>query len=208
MITVGICGGTGSGKTTVARRVVEAVGEERALLLAQDSYYKDGSHFPMEERARINFDHPDALDTNLLINQLKMLKQNLPVDQPVYDFTTHTRKPERVRLEPRPIIVVEGILIFVNRELRDLFDLKAFVDTDADIRFIRRLRRDISKRGRTLESVIQQYLETVRLMHFEFVEPSKRFADVVIPEGASNIVGVELLVERVKAGLIERSHQE
>ncbi len=202
MITIGICGGTGSGKTTVARKVLEAIGEDKVLLLSQDSYYKDNSHRTQEERNRINFDHPDALDTSLLINHLEALRQNQPVSQPVYDFTTHSRKPEQVRLAPHPIIVVEGILIFVDKKLRDLFDLRVFVDTDPDVRFIRRLRRDINKRGRTMESVVQQYLQTVRPMHLEFVEPSKGYAHVIIPEGAMNTEGVEFLIERIRASLI------
>ncbi len=198
---VGICGGSGSGKTTVARKILEVLGEARVLLLAQDSYYKDGSHLLMEDRARINFDHPDALDTDLLISQLEDLKQNLSVNQPVYDFTTHSRKPALVLLEPRPIIVLEGILIFENQRLRKLFDLKVFVDADPDVRFVRRLQRDIAGRGRTVESVIEQYLSTVRPMHLEFVEPSKRYADLIISEGGQNTVGVELLIERIRSVL-------
>jgi uridine kinase len=198
---VGICGGSGSGKTTVARKVLEAIGEEKVLLLAQDSYYKDNSHLPFEERARMNFDHPDALDTELLIQHLDTLKEGSPVAQPAYDFGTHTRKPESILLEPHPVILVEGILIFENQNLRRRFDLKVFVDTDADVRFIRRLRRDITKRGRNLESVIQQYLETVRPMHLEFVEPSKRYADVILPEGGLNKVGVDFLIQEIKTTL-------
>ena len=180
---------------------MERFPNEDVIVIPQDSYYKDNSERPLEERAQINFDHPDALDTILLIAHLEALRQNQAVSQPVYDFTTHTRKSELVRILPHPIIVVEGILIFVDRKLRDLFDLKVFVDTESDIRFIRRLRRDISKRGRTLESVIQQYLQTVRPMHLEFVEPSKRYADVIIPEGVMNTAGVELLIGRIRASL-------
>ncbi|HVN83169.1 MAG TPA: uridine kinase [Terriglobia bacterium] len=202
MIIIGICGGTGSGKTSVARKVLEAIGGEKVLLLSQDCYYKDNSHRTQEERNHINFDHPDALDRSLLIDHLEALKLNRSVNQPVYDFTTHSRKPEQVRLEPHPVVVVEGILIFVDKKLRDLFDLKVFVDTDPDVRFIRRLRRDIVKRGRTIDSVVQQYLQTVRPMHLEFVEPSKRYADVIIPEGAMNAVGVEFLIERIRASLL------
>lgn len=198
---VGICGGSGSGKTTVARKVLEAIGEEKVLLLALDSYYKDSSHLSYEERAKMNFDHPDALDSELLIHHLDMLKEGLPVAQPVYDFSTHARKPQPIHLEPHPVILVEGILIFENQNLRKRFDLKVFVDTDADVRFIRRLRRDITKRGRNLESVIQQYLETVRPMHLEFVEPSRRYADVILPEGGLNTVGVDFLIQKIKATL-------
>ena len=198
---VGICGGTGSGKTTVALKVLEAIGEEKVLLLAQDSYYKDSAHLPSEERVRINFDHPDALDTDLLIQQLELLKQGQPVPQPVYDFSTHTRRPKPIMLQPRPVILVEGILIFENRNLRERFDLRVFVDTDADVRFIRRLRRDIAKRGRSFESVVQQYLETVRPMHLEFVEPSKRHADVILPGGGHNLIGVDFLIQKIKSTL-------
>jgi uridine kinase len=195
MIIVGICGGTGSGKTTVAQKVHEAIGGKRVLSLAQDSYYKDHSYLPMVERARLNFDHPDALDTDLLIAHLERLKQKLPVDQPVYDFTSHIRKPELVRLWPHPVIIVEGILIFENQRLRELFDLRVYVDTAPDVRFIRRLQRDITERGRSLESVIRQYMETVRPMHLKFVE-------VIIPEGGLNTTGVETLIERIRAALL------
>jgi len=204
VLIIGICGGTGSGKTTVARKILEAVGADRVVYLQQDAYYKDLSHLPLEERHRLNFDHPDAIDTDLLIQHIEDLRAGRAIEQPVYDFTTHTRRPEMRHIEPRPIILVEGILVFENPRLRALMDLKIFVDTADDIRFIRRLLRDISERGRTVESVIRQYLETVRPMHLEFVEPSKRYADIIIPEGGENVVGIDLIIEKIKAYLAER----
>ncbi len=208
VMIIGICGGTGSGKTTVAQRILEAVGADRVVYLQQDSYYKDLSHMPLEERHTLNFDHPDAIDTDLLIAHIEELRAGRAVEQPVYDFTTHTRRPETRHIEPRPIILVEGILVFENPRLRSLMDLKIFVDTADDIRFIRRLLRDISERGRTVESVIKQYLETVRPMHLEFVEPSKRYADIIIPEGGYNVVGIDLIIEKIKAYLAEAQRPE
>ncbi len=203
VLIIGICGGTGSGKTTVARKILETVGADRVVYLQQDAYYKDLSHLPLEERHRVNFDHPDAIDTDLLIQHIEELRAGRAIEQPVYDFTTHTRRPETRHIEPRPIILVEGILVFENPRLRALMDLKIFVDTADDLRFIRRLLRDISERGRTVESVIRQYLETVRPMHLEFVEPSKRYADIIIPEGGYNVVGIDLIIEKIKAYLAE-----
>ncbi len=202
-IVIGIAGGTGSGKTTVAEAIVRRIGPERIALIQQDSYYKDQSHLPMEERVRINYDHPDSLDTELLIRHLKELMAGRPVEVPIYDFTTYTRTPHTRRVEPRPVILVEGILVFVDKALRDLFDIRIYVDADPDIRFIRRLQRDIAERGRTLESVIRQYLSTVRPMHLEFVEPSKRYADIIIPEGGFNTVALDLIVARIQAMLQE-----
>lgn len=198
---IGICGGSGSGKTTVARKILEAVGEHRVAYLQHDSYYKDWGHLPFEERRKINFDHPDALDTDLLIEHVEQLRAGRPIEQPVYDFTHHVRTSQVRRIEPRPVILIEGILIFENARLRQLMDLKIFVDTADDLRFIRRLQRDISERGRTVESVIEQYLEQVRPMHLEFVEPSKRYADIIIPEGGSNRVGIDLIIQKVKSEL-------
>ncbi len=200
-VIVGVAGGTGSGKTTIARAIVERLGPENVAYVPHDAYYRDLSHLPFEERTRQNFDHPDSLETTLLVEHLKQLRQGQAVEIPVYDFATHTRRPETRRVEPRPIIIVEGILVFVEPDLRDLFDIKIFVDTDADIRFIRRLVRDIQERGRTMESVIQQYLETVRLMHLEFVEPSKRYADIIIPEGGFNTVALDMVLARLRAML-------
>ena len=194
---LGICGGTGSGKTTVAERLVEALGDDNALLLSQDYYYKDSSHLPFEERARLNFDHPDAVDFELLGQHLELLRRNQPVQRPSYDFALHSREQAPLGVEPKPVVIVEGILIFQSAKLREYFDLKVFVDTEPDVRFIRRLKRDVRDRGRTMHAVIEQYLATVRPMHLEFVEPCKCFADVIIPEGGKNTDAVELLIQRV-----------
>ncbi|SNB74254.1 uridine kinase [Thermoflexus hugenholtzii] len=202
-VVIGIAGGTGSGKTTVAEAIVRRIGPERIALIQQDSYYKDQSHLPIEERVRINYDHPESIDTALLIRHLQELIAGRPVEVPIYDFTTYTRTPHTRRVEPRPVILVEGILVFVEKALRDLFDIKIYVDADPDIRFIRRLRRDLAERGRTLESVIQQYLSTVRPMHLEFVEPSKRYADIIIPEGGFNTVALDMIIARIRALLEE-----
>jgi len=202
-VVIGIAGGTGSGKTTVAEAIVRRIGPERIALIQQDSYYKDQSHLPMEERVRINYDHPDSIDTALLIRHLQELIAGRPVEVPIYDFTTYTRTPHTRRVEPRPVILVEGILVFVEKALRDLFDIKIYVDADPDIRFIRRLQRDLAERGRTLESVIRQYLSTVRPMHLEFVEPSKRYADIIIPEGGFNTVALDMIIARIRAMLEE-----
>jgi uridine kinase len=202
-VVIGIAGGTGSGKTTVAEAIVRRIGPERIALIQQDSYYKDQSHLPMEERVRINYDHPDSIDTALLIRHLQELIAGRPVEVPIYDFTTYTRTPHTRRVEPRLVILVEGILVFVEKALRDLFDIKIYVDADPDIRFIRRLQRDLAERGRTLESVIQQYLSTVRPMHLEFVEPSKRYADIIIPEGGFNTVALDMIIARIRAMLEE-----
>ncbi len=198
MMTVGICGGTGSGKTTVAQRIVEAIGEERVLLLAQDAYYRDRGNLPFEKRVEFNFDHPDAIDSDLLAEHLDRLKGGEPIAQPVYDFTRHVRDAETRLVEPKSLIIVEGILIFENEKLRSQFDLKVFVDADADIRFIRRLRRDLSTRGRTLDSVVQQYLHSVRPMHAHFVEPSKRHADIVLPEGGESPAAMDFLIRVIR----------
>ena len=202
-IIVGVSGGSGSGKTTVAQTIHDRLGPEKVAYIPHDAYYRDLSHLPPEERARQNFDHPDALDTDLLVEHLHRLRRGEPVEVPVYDFATHTRRPETRRVEPRPIILVEGILVFVEPALRDLMDIKIFVDTDPDIRFIRRLLRDIRERGRTMESVIEQYLSTVRPMHLEFVEPSKRYADIIIPEGGFNTVALDMVIARLQSMLEE-----
>jgi uridine kinase len=205
-LVIGIAGGTGSGKTTVAQAILRRVGANRIAFLPHDAYYRDLREMPLEERRKLNFDHPDSLETELMIEQLKALKAGQVIQLPVYDFATHRRIDRTVQVEPQPIILVEGILIFYEIELRKLFDVKIFVDTDADIRFIRRLQRDISERGRTAESVMKQYLETVRPMHMEFVEPSKRYADVIIPEGGFNAVALDMVVARIEAllGLMGR----
>lgn len=203
-VVIGVAGGTGSGKTTVAREILKRAGTRQISLIQHDAYYKDLSDLPIAQRAMFNFDHPDALDNELLIAHLKELKAGRAIDMPVYDFKTHTRTKQVQRVEPSRVILVEGILIFADKELRQLMDVKIYVDTDPDIRFIRRLQRDIAERGRTMESVIHQYLATVRPMHQEFVEPSKRYADVIIPEGGFNEVAMEMVAARIRA-LLEES---
>lgn len=198
-VVIGVAGGTGSGKTTVAREILRRAGTDQISLIQHDAYYKDLSDLPLAQRAMQNFDHPDALDNRLLIAHLQELKAGRPIQIPVYDFTAHVRTRETRRVEPRRVILVEGILIFADEELRRLMDVKIYVDTDGDIRFIRRLQRDIADRGRTMESVIRQYLATVRPMHQEFVEPSKRYADVIIPEGGFNEVAMEMIAARIRA---------
>jgi uridine kinase len=202
-MVIGICGGTGSGKTTVAHKIVSAVGAEKVVYLQQDAYYRDLGDMPLEVKNQLNFDHPDAFDNDLLINHLRTLKAGESIDQPVYDFTTHSRAAAKRHVKPRPVIIIEGILIFVSAELRSLMDMKVFVDTAADICFIRRLQRDLEERGRTAKSVIDQYQTTVRPMHLQFVEPSKRYADIIIPEGGSNQVGIDLITEKIKAILLK-----
>jgi uridine kinase len=198
-LVIGIAGGTGSGKTTVVETILKRVGRHRIASLPHDAYYRDLSHLPLEERRKINFDHPDSLETELLIQHIQDLKQWKAVRMPVYDFSRHFRTDQTELIEPQPIILVEGILVFYEVELRKMFDVKIYVDTDADLRFIRRLQRDIVERGRTTDSVIRQYLETVRPMHLEFVEPSKRYADVIIPEGGLNTVALDMVVARVES---------
>jgi uridine kinase len=197
-LVIGIAGGSGSGKTTVAHIILERVGAEHIAFLQHDAYYKDLSNLPPNQRAIVNFDHPDSLDNELLIEHIHELKEYRFIELPVYDFKNHSRTDKTVRIDPQPLILVEGILIFAEPRLRPLFDVKIFVDTDADIRFIRRLERDLIERGRTTESVITQYMSTVRPMHLEFVEPSKRYADVIIPEGGLNTVAVDMVVARLE----------
>ena len=200
-ITIGVTGGTGSGKTTIAEEILKRVGADRIAYLQHDSYYFDKGHLPLDPRGLPNFDHPDSLETDLLIKHLQQLQTGLPANVPIYDFTTDRRTPQTRHVEPQPVILIEGLLIFVEKALREMFDVKIFVDTDSDLRFIRRLKRDIAERGRTLESVIDQYLNTVRPMHLEFVEPSKRYADVIIPEGGFNTVALEMVVARIEGML-------
>lgn len=197
-LVIGIAGGSGSGKTTVVQKILERVGVERIAYLQHDSYYKDLGGLPPALRREINFDHPNSLDTELLIEHVKALRNRQAVEIPIYDFSTDTRTAQTYTVAPHRVILVEGILIFVEPELRKLFDVKIFVDTDADLRFIRRLYRDITERGRTTESVIKQYQETVRPMHLEFVEPSKRYADVIIPEGGFNAAALDMVVARIE----------
>ena len=198
-LVIGICGGTGSGKTTITKRITGALPVGAVLVLEQDHYYRDLPHLSFEERAAQNFDHPDSIDTPLLVEHVRKLRGWEGVDRPSYDFTQHRRLQETVRIEPRAALVVEGILIFDSPELRDLMDIKVFVDTDADLRFIRRLERDIRERGRTVESVVRQYQATVRPMHRDFVEPSKRHADLIIPEGGHNEVGTDLVIQKIRS---------
>ena len=196
-LVIGIAGGTGSGKTTVANVILKRVGAHRIAYVPHDAYYRNFTDLPKAQRDLINWDHPNSLETDLMIKHVKALKAGRRVELPVYDFTMHTRTAQTVPVEPQPIVIVEGILIFADPVLRDLFDVKIFVDTDPDLRLIRRLQRDIAERGRTAESVIHQYLSTVRPMHLEFVEPSKRYADVIIPEGGYNEVAIDMVVARI-----------
>jgi len=196
-LVIGIAGGTGSGKTTVANVILKRVGAHRIAYVPHDAYYRNFTDLPKAQRDLINWDHPNSLETDLMIEHVKTLKAGRRVELPVYDFTMHARTAQTVPIEPQPIVIVEGILIFADANLRDLFDVKIFVDTDPDLRLIRRLQRDIAERGRTAESVIHQYLSTVRPMHLEFVEPSKRYADVIIPEGGYNEVAIDMVVARI-----------
>jgi len=200
---MGIAGGTGSGKTTLSLAILQQIGVEHVGYIQHDSYYIDRSSLTPEERQKINYDHPDALENELLIRHLKMLRDWKPIDKPNYDFKTHTRRQETETVSPKDVIIVEGILILVDPMLRELMDLKVFVDTDADVRVLRRLGRDVEERGRTVGSVVEQYLGSVRPMHLEFVEPSKRFADLVIPEGGLNDVGVDVITHKIRSTLAE-----
>jgi uridine kinase len=206
-VTIGVAGGTGSGKTTVSNQIMERVGQKNIAYLPHDAYYKDLSNLSDDERDRINFDHPDSLDTDLMIEHIKRLQQGESVNIPVYDFTTDRRKPETLSVGPQPIVLVEGILIFTERALRDLLDIKIYVDADADIRFIRRLKRDVDERARSVESIIEQYLGTVRPMHLKFVEPSKRYADVIIPQGGFNLVAMDMVADRIRSMLMANSEE-
>jgi len=196
---IGVAGGSGSGKTTVSRQIQTLVGIEQIAYVQHDSYYHDYSHEPWEERVRVNYDHPNSLDTELLIQHLQTLRAGQPVETPLYDFATYSRRRETRTIQPARIVLVEGILLFVEKELRAMMDMRVFVDTDADIRFIRRLHRDMQERGRDLTSVVEQYMNTVRPMHLEFVEPSKRYADVIIPEGGENRVAMAMIGSRLQA---------
>ena len=200
---IGICGGTGSGKTTVANRILKTVGAREVVFLQQDSYYRNLADLPLGFRQQVNFDHPDAIDNDLLVEHVRALKRGEAVELPVYDFKHHVRLPETLHVEPKPITILEGILVFTDPRLLAEMDVKVFVDTPDDLRFIRRLRRDIAERGRTADSVIEQYLTTVRPMHMQFVEPSKRLADVIIPEGGHNLVGIDLISGRIRERLAD-----
>ena len=198
---IGICGGTGSGKTTVANRILQSVSASEVVFLQQDSYYRNLSDLPLDYRHIANFDHPDAIDNDLLVNHIRRLKSGEAIELPLYDFRTHTRMSETRTVQPKPIVIVEGILIYADPRLLEQMDIKVFVDTPDDIRFIRRLRRDVAERGRTVESVIEQDLATVRPMHMQFVEPSQRHADVIIPEGGHNLVSIDLLSGKIRERL-------
>lgn len=202
-IIIGVAGGSGSGKTTVVKSIVRNLGKGQVTVVHHDAYYRDASHLPPEDRHAINYDHPDALETELLVEHLHALRAGSAVDVPTYDFTTQSRLPDTVVAEPRKVIILDGLLILWDERLRRLMDIKVFVDTDADLRFIRRLSRDIEQRARTAEWVIKQYLATVRLMHLEFVEPSKRYADLIMPEGAHNHVAVDMLLTKIRSILRE-----
>ncbi len=198
---IGISGGTGSGKTTVANRILESVSAREVVFIQQDSYYRNLADLPLDFQSVANFDHPDAIDNDLLTHHVRKLRAGEPIELPIYDFVTHSRLNETRRVEPKAIVIVEGILIFTDSRLREQMDIKVFVETPDDIRFIRRLRRDIAERGRTVESVIEQYLVTVRPMHMQFVEPSKRYADVIIPEGGHNLVSIDLISGKIRESL-------
>ncbi|MFZ5351114.1 MAG: uridine kinase [Bacillota bacterium] len=203
-LIIGITGGTGSGKSTIARAIFESIPEANVAIIEQDCYYKDQSNVPAEERVKVNYDHPLAFDTDLLIEHIKCLLDGQAIDKPQYDFTVHNRMKEKIRVEPKDIIIVEGILVLDCPKLRELMDIKIFVDTDMDVRIIRRIMRDMSERGRTLESVIEQYLNVVKPMHFEFVEPTKRYADIIIPEGGHNYVAIDIMVAKIKSILEQK----
>ena len=203
-LCIGVAGGTGSGKSTIAAKIVEGLPEDTVAILDHDSYYRDSSELPLSAREQLNFDHPDSLETDLLIAHLRALRGGQAIDMPIYDFKTHSRKVMRRRVEPAPFVVVEGILLFVEPALRELLDIKIFVDTDADIRVLRRIRRDLEQRGRSFQSIREQYYKTVRPMHLQFVEPSKRWADLIIPEGGENHVALDLVIGRLRHYLSDR----
>ena len=197
-LLIGIAGGTGSGKSTVAKKIAEGLPADAVAIVDHDSYYRDRPDLAFEERARLNYDHPDALDNDLLIEHLEALRAGLPVEIPIYDFKTHARLAERKKIAPSRIVIVEGILVFVDERLRRLLDVKIFVDTDADIRAFRRIRRDIEHRGRSFQAIREQYYKTVRPMHLQFVEPSKRWADLIVPEGGENLIAVDLILGKLQ----------
>jgi uridine kinase len=200
---IGICGGTGSGKTTVAQKIISAIGDTKITYLQQDFYYHDLKALPLDERRKANFDHPHSFNGELLLHHLEDLRAGRPIERPIYDFATHSRRPTTVRMDPLPVILVEGILIFHDARMRGLMDLKIFVDCDADIRFTRRLQRDIRERGRSVESVIEQYLTTVRPMHEQFVAPCLRYADIIVPHGGYNDTTIDLVVGKIQLVLRE-----
>lgn len=207
-LVIGIAGGSGSGKTTVAEMIAKDLGEDRCVIITQDNYYKDLAHLPVEERAKVNFDHPDAIDGVLMAKHIELLKNGKSIKMPIYDFKTHTRLKETITVEPREFLIVEGILVLEREEIRSQLDIKIYVDTDDDIRFIRRLKRDIAERGRNMESVIQQYLDTVRPMHLEFVEKSKRYADIILPWRDFNPNAVDMVIKMLRGHLELEEHNK
>ncbi|HKJ32139.1 MAG TPA: uridine kinase [Balneolales bacterium] len=200
-LIIGVAGGSGSGKTTVVNHLVDRIGQDNLVLMQHDSYYRDLKHLPFEERTKQNFDHPSALETELMVRHLSALIGGYSVEMPIYNFSKHVRKDETIKIYPRNVILIDGILIFYEKELRDLMDIKVFVDTDDDIRLLRRLRRDIQERERTLDSVLSQYERYVRPMHLEFVEPTKRYADIIIPHGGENTVALDMVDSLIKGKL-------
>ena len=198
-VVIGVTGGSGSGKTTVSREIIERLKGESVVMIPQDAYYKDQSDKSMTQRVATNYDHPDSLDNDLLIAQLKQLLHRESIEQPTYDYAAHTRSDKTVTVEASDVIIVEGVLLFTEPELRDMLDIKVYVDTDDDLRFIRRMQRDIVERGRTTESVVNQYLATVKPMYHQFVEPTKRYADIILPEGGANVVGIGMLEAQIRA---------
>jgi len=204
-VVIGVAGGSGSGKTSVTKSIYDTFKGHSIMMLEQDYYYKDQSHLPLEERLKTNYDHPLAFDNDLLIEHLNTLLQYEPVEKPVYDYTVHTRSTKTIHVDPKDVIILEGILILEDERLRDLMDIKLFVDTDADLRIVRRLLRDIKERGRSMDSVIEQYVNVVRPMHNQFIEPTKRYADIIIPEGGHNYVAIDLMVTKIQTILEQKS---
>ncbi|MGM9987661.1 MAG: uridine kinase [Bacillaceae bacterium] len=204
-IVIGITGGSGSGKTTVTTSIFEHFKDRSILMIEQDSYYKDQTHLPMEKRLQTNYDHPMAFDNDLLIEHIKQLLEYKPVEKPIYDYVIHTRSDKTIHVEPQDVIILEGILVLEDERLRDLMDIKLYVDTDADLRILRRMKRDIEERGRTMDSVIEQYINQVRPMHNQFIEPTKRYADIIIPEGGQNHVAVDLMVTKIQTVLEQKA---
>ena len=202
-LIIGIAGGSGSGKTTLSLRLKERFGEDEVRLISHDSYYKRHDELPFEERCKLNYDHPDAFDTDLMIQDLKKLKAGQTIYCPVYDYALHNRTDQTVEIRPAKVIIVEGILIFQNKELRDLLDIKIFVETDADVRILRRALRDVEERGRSMQSVVTQYLTTVKPMHEQFVEPTRKYADIVVLEGGHNLVALDLIMQRIANHIAE-----
>jgi len=198
---IGISGGTGSGKTTVAQKIIASIGDANVVCLQQDVYYRNLGDMPLDARHRVNFDHPEAFDIDLMVTHLEALRSGKAIERPIYNYLTHSRKSETVRVEPLPVIIVEGILIFFDARIRSMMDIKIFVDCDADIRLVRRLERDIRERGRSVESVVEQYMTTVRPMHLQYVVPSMRYADIILPEGGFNEAGIDLIIGKIRSVL-------